>query len=69
MSETFDTAATVRELTDAGMDRKQAEAVAAACRKAFEAGRAAKNRDLDAAIEDLTKTLAGIRERWARFFD
>ena len=58
MSKTFDTGATIRELKAAGMDRRQAEAVAEACRKAAEAGE--NYPGLDEAIEELQGAIADI---------
>ena len=58
MSKTFDTEATIRELEAAGMDRRQATAVAEACRKAAEAGE--NYPGLDAAIEELQEAIADM---------
>lgn len=60
MSSAFDTATTVRELEAAGMDRSQAEIVAAACRKVSEAGEPVTRPELDAALAQLESRL----ERW-----
>ena len=60
MSTAFDTAATVRELEAAGMDRGQAEVVAAACRKVSEAGEPVTRPELDAALAQLKTRLV----RW-----
>ena len=59
MSKTFDTASTIRELRSAGMERRQAEAVAEACRKAAEAGE--NYPGLDAAIEEINGAVADIK--------
>ena len=58
MGKTFDTEATIRELKAAGMDRRQAMAVAEACRKAAEAGESYPG--LDAAIEEINGAIADI---------
>lgn len=60
MSTAFDSAATVRELEAAGLDRVQAEVVAAACRKASEAVEPVTCPELDAALVQLETRLV----RW-----
>ena len=60
MGSAIDTATTVRELEAAGMDRSQAEVVAAACRKASEAEEPVTRPELDAALAQLESRLV----RW-----
>ena len=50
MSRAFDTAATVRDLQAAGVGRGQAEALAAACRKASEDRDHVTRAELEAAV-------------------
>ncbi len=67
MSTVFDTATTVRELEAAGMDRSQAEVVAAACRKASEAGDPVTRPELDSAVAQLESALAQLETRLVRW--
>ena len=53
----FDTAATVRALEDAGLERKQAEAIATACREAAEVAEPVTQAGLDAALAQLETKL------------
>ena len=52
MRESYDTATVVRDLETAGMDRCQAEAVAAAFLKAFEAGERVTRDELKSAVAE-----------------
>ncbi|MDE0696520.1 MAG: hypothetical protein OXH76_11900 [Boseongicola sp.] len=67
MSGAFDTAAAVRELEAAGMDRVQAEAVAAACRKASDAGEPVTRPGLDVATAQLESAMAQLETRLVRW--
>ena len=57
MATVFDTAATVRALKDAGLERPQAEAIATACRKAAEVAEPVTQAGLDAAVSQLETRL------------
>ena len=57
MATVFDTAATVRALEDAGLERKQAEAIATACREAAEGAEPVTQSSLDAALAQLETKL------------
>jgi len=57
MAVALDTAAIVRDLEAANMDRRQAEAVAAACHKAATAARPVTPEQLDAALAKLETRL------------
>ena len=60
MAAAFDTAAIVRDLEAADMDRRQAEAVAAACHKAATAAQPVTPEQLEAALAKLEVRLV----RW-----
>ena len=64
MATVFDTAATVRALEDAGLERQQAEAIATACREAAEGAEPVTQSGLDAALAQmetkLTVRLVGV---------
>ena len=57
MATVFDTAATVRALEETGLERKQAEAIATACREAAEVAEPITQQGLEAALAQLEAKL------------